>query len=93
MTPLVDGEHHPELMARKQIDRMRLRTVIIVVTAAAVTLTSALAGLNGLYWHSEQDYISAHGRLELTSRNKVCTFIDKLDCKVSEPAGCRYIIF
>ena len=47
--------------------------------------TSAFAGLDGINWHSEQDYISAHGRLELTSNSKFCTFIDKLECKVREP--------
>jgi hypothetical protein len=64
---------------------MMLQTIVAAVMTIAFTLTLAWAGLSDLYWHSEQDYISAHGRLELTSRNKVCTFIDKLECKVSEP--------
>jgi len=64
---------------------MRLQTSAAAVATLAFTLTRAWAGLSGLYWHAEQDYISAHGRLELSSRNKVCTFIDKLECKVSEP--------
>jgi hypothetical protein len=68
-----------------QIDRMMLQTMTAVFTIFTFLPTSAFAGLDGINWHSEQDYISAHGRLELTSNHKFCTFIDKLECKVREP--------
>ena len=67
------------------IDRMIWQAVTAVFTIFTLLPTSAFAGLDGINWHSEQDYISAHGRLELTSNNKFCTFIDKLECKVREP--------
>jgi len=68
-----------------QIDRMTWQAMTAVFTIFTFLPTSAFAGLDGINWHSEQDYISAHGRLELTSNNKFCTFIDKLECKVREP--------
>jgi hypothetical protein len=67
------------------IDRMTWQAMTAVFTIFTFLPTSAFAGLDGINWHSEQDYISAHGRLELTSNSKFCTFIDKLECKVREP--------
>jgi hypothetical protein len=61
------------------------QTIIVVVTTLTFTLTSAFAGLDGINWHSDSDYISAHGRLELTSNSKLCTFIAKLECTVKDP--------
>jgi hypothetical protein len=64
---------------------MTWQAMTAVFTIFTFLPTSAFAGLDGINWHSEQDYISAHGRLELTSNNKFCTFIDRLECKVREP--------
>ena len=61
------------------------QTIIVVVTTLTFTLTSAFAGLDGINWHSDSDYISAHGRLELTSNSKLCTFIGKLECTAKDP--------
>ena len=61
------------------------QTIIVVVTTLTFTLTSAFAGLDGINWHSDSDYISPHGRLELTSNSKLCTFIAKLECTVKDP--------
>jgi hypothetical protein len=52
------------------IDRMTWRAMTAVFTIFTFLPTSAFAGLDGINWHSEQDYISAHGRLELTSNSK-----------------------
>ena len=61
------------------------QTIIVVVTTLRFTLTSAFAGLDGINWQSDSDYISAHGRLELTSNSKLCTFIGKLECTAKDP--------
>ena len=66
---------------------MSLQTMIVVATTLTFTLTSAFAGLDGINWHSENDYISAHGRLELTNHSKLCTFIGKLECTAKEPGN------
>jgi hypothetical protein len=58
---------------------------MVVVTFLTLTFTSAFAGLDGINWHADTEYISAHGRLELTSKSKLCTFIDKLECTLREP--------
>jgi hypothetical protein len=67
--------------------------VIVFVTFLTLTFTSAFASLDGINWHSDKEYISAHGRLELTSKSKLCTFIDKLDCTVRESGKYLYTIF
>jgi hypothetical protein len=76
----------PEASRQKhRLGLMISQTMIVVVTTLTFTLTSAFAGLDGINWHSDNDYISAHGRLELTSNSKLCTIIGKLECTVKEP--------
>ena len=50
--------------------------LVVFVTFLTLMFTSAFAGLDGINWHADKEYISAHGRLELTRKSRLCTFID-----------------
>ena len=65
-----------------------LKVLIFTVTAG-----TAFAGLDGIDWYSDENYVSATGRSRVTSETKFCSkFSGELECKDIEHDPEYYLV-